>query len=640
MSPARHPFRWAALGAVVCVVALAASAGAVEVRQSIRKDVSAVIQGGRMIFLEVRLPPADSLQAFLKEFLADESDWTIYRNRISVGIPFARLNPATQRVALEVLFPLDYVDAKGWWHTVTFEGEEGAESWFSLAEWLTGMGTNYKRLLEEPANAKSSEVLKKGQIVLVPTELLREEFRGASMPLIAALGEVTPPPKRGTPEQKAAPQSESPPAAVAPAVLPMDSEPSDDEEDHEHIIIETAGPAPSAAEEDDRSAAPPDASALKYGKDKQGAYAEYRLQKGESLYSAVVVRFTDYRENADIHAACKVVQARSGISDPTKMGAGQRVLIPVEMLADAYQPSGSERRQEYESVRAEATRLKGTRAVAKGLEGVVIILDPGHGGRDHGAAVPKAGLYEDELTYDICLRMKKILESETRAKVIMTLHDPDHGPNPTSKSKFVHDTDEYLQTTPIYKNQDAKISANLRWYVANDHFRKVKKAGTKEENVMFISMHCDSLFNERLRGAMVYIPGAQYRRERERPAGAIYASYAEVRSQPEVKTTSSVRKRDEALSRNFADLILKSLRTNNPPIKVHDAGDPVRNVIRQSGGRAYVPAVLRNTQVPTKVLVEAVNLMNATDRKRVSEAEWRQWFAESMVRAIKAHYGS
>jgi N-acetylmuramoyl-L-alanine amidase len=633
-------------------VAAAAPAGAVEVRQSIRKDVAAVIQGGRMIFLEVRLPPADALQAFLKEFLADESDWTIYRERIAVGIPFARLNPATQRTALEVLFPHDYVDEKGWWHTVTFEGEEGVESWFSLAEWLTGMGTNYKRLREVPENSKSSEVLKKGQVVLVPKALLREEFREASLPLIAALGEVAPPAKRAAPESEAKATSQETlakrgkqAAPVQPALLeqpavPLDADAMDDEEDHQHIITETSGQPDSPADEDDRSAAPPDASELKYGKDKQGAYAEYRLKQGESLYSAVVVRFTDYRENADIHAACKVVQARSRISDPTKMGAGQRVLIPVEMLADAYQPAGTERRQEYESVRAEATRLKGTRAVAKGLEGVVIILDPGHGGRDHGAAVPKAGLYEDELTYDICLRMKKILESETRAKVIMTLHDPDHGPNPTNKSKFVHDTDEYLLTTPIYKNQDAKISANLRWYVANDYYRKAKKAGTKEENMMFISMHCDSLFNERLRGAMVYIPGAQYRRESERPAGAIYASYAEVRSQPEVKTTSSVRKRDEALSRNFAELLLKSLRTNDPPIKVHDAGDPVRNVIRQSGGRAYVPAVLRNTQVPTKVLVEAVNLMNATDRKRVSEAEWRQWFAEAMVRAIKAHFGS
>lgn len=632
---------------VLCAAVYAASAQAVEVRQTIRKDVVAVIQGGRMIFLECRLPPGEAVQPFLKDFLADASDWTIYKDRISVAIPFARLNLATQRLALEVLFPLDYVDEKGWWHTVTFGGEEGAESWFSLAEWLTGIGTNYKRLLAVPENKQYSEELKKGQVVLVPVALLREEFRGVSMPLMASLGEVSPAAKSAS---KA--ESRADAASVAPALLvePAASKASpeamaedagdDEEEDHAHIITETAAAPGAPADEDDRSAAPPDASELSYGKDKAGAYAEYRLKKGESLYTAVVVRFTDYRENADIHAACKVVQARSGISDPTKMGAGQRIRIPVEMLADAYQPSGTERRQEYESVRAEATRLRDTRTVAKGLEGVVIILDPGHGGRDYGAAVPTAGLYEDELTYDICLRMKRILEAETRAKVSMTLHDPDHGPNPSAKTKFVHDTDEYLTTTPIYKNQDAKISANLRWYLANDQYRKARKAGIKDENVMFISMHCDSLFNERLRGSMVYIPGAQYRRESERPSGAIYASYAEVRSQPESKTTSTARKRDEALSRNFAEQVLKSLRSSNPPIKVHDAGDPIRNVIRQSGGRAYVPAVLRNTQVPTKVLVEAVNLTNATDRKRVSEPEWRQWFAEAMVRAIKAHYGS
>jgi N-acetylmuramoyl-L-alanine amidase len=94
------------------------------------------------------------------------------------------------------------------------------------------------------------------------------------------------------------------------------------------------------------------------------------------------------------------------------------------------------------------------------------------------------------------------------------------------------------------------------------------------------------------------------------------------------------------MSRAFAATLVSTLRTNNPPIKVHDAGDPIRNVIRQSGGRAYVPAVLRNNLIPTKVLVEVANMTNPTDQKHLADPKWRQWFAEAFVDALRNHYGN
>jgi N-acetylmuramoyl-L-alanine amidase len=80
--------------------------------------------------------------------------------------------------------------------------------------------------------------------------------------------------------------------------------------------------------------------------------------------------------------------------------------------------------------------------------------------------------------------------------------------------------------------------------------------------------------------------------------------------------------------------------TNDPPLKVHDAGDPIRNVIRQSGGRAYVPAVLRNAQVPTKVLIEVANMTNPADQKHLANPEWRQWFAEAFVNALRDNFNN
>ena len=163
--------------------------------------------------------------------------------------------------------------------------------------------------------------------------------------------------------------------------------------------------------------------------------------------------------------------------------------------------------------------------------------------------------------------------------------------------------------------------------------------GTDKRNIIFTTVHCDALFNDRLRGAMVYIPGAPYRRDSERPKPyKSYERYAEVRQQREFRSTAAERRRDEALSRNFAITLLEELGKKR--IRRHKEGDPIRNVIRQSGGVEYVPAVLRNNMIPTKVLVETANMTNHTDCTRLADPEWRQWFAEAYVNALKAYYRS
>jgi N-acetylmuramoyl-L-alanine amidase len=54
----------------------------------------------------------------------------------------------------------------------------------------------------------------------------------------------------------------------------------------------------------------------------------------------------------------------------------------------------------------------------------------------------------------------------------------------------------------------------------------------------------------------------------------------------------------------------------------------------------YVPAVLRNTAVPTKILIEMANMNNPTDCSRLADPEWRETFAEAYVDALKAYFGS
>lgn len=584
------------------------SMASVVVREQLEPGVFAAIRGGRVLFLECSPPKGNQAQALLEKYLASSSEWRLYKDRLAVAIPFNKLNTKAQRKILEAVFPLDYVDAAGWWHTVRFSGADGTESVFSLAEWLTGSGADFQKILAHDANRQIREPLERGNRILIPQPLLQ--------PIMKTHSPQPPPPP---PPIVPAPEPEP------PLITALDTSPKP--------VINDAALAtynnPGFAE-----------GLLEYGQDREGPFALYILQPGESLYSAVVVRFTDYRENADILHACEIIQKRSGIKNVHRMCAGQRVIIPLEMLADRYQPAGSEQRQAFEEVREEARRLRAEQVTTKDLDGVVVILDAGHGGRDQGAAIAHLGLFEDEINYDIVCRIKLLLETYTRARVHVTVYDRKQGNLPSNATRFVHDTNEVLITNPNYTNDDAKISANLRWYLANDVYFEERDRGVDERKIVFASIHCDALFNDSLRGAMVYIPGAKYRRESERPSGSIYNRFEEVRQHPTSSSTSAQLRKDEALSQNFANILLQAMRTNNPPLKVHDAGDPIRNVIRQSGGRAYVPAVLRNTLVPTKVLIEVANMTNPADQKHLANPEWRQWFAEAFVEALRRHYNN
>lgn len=62
-----------------------------------------------------------------------------------------------------------------------------------------------------------------------------------------------------------------------------------------------------------------------------------------------------------------------------------------------------------------------TKAVSRS-QAPLIIVDPGHGGKDDGATSPN-GLLEKELNLDISKRLKKILETRYGYQVVMTRHD-------------------------------------------------------------------------------------------------------------------------------------------------------------------------------------------------------------------------
>ncbi|HXU45771.1 MAG TPA: N-acetylmuramoyl-L-alanine amidase [Thermoanaerobaculia bacterium] len=368
---------------------------------------------------------------------------------------------------------------------------------------------------------------------------------------------------------------------------------------------------------------------LDYGKDASGDYALYRLRPGEALYSAVVVRFTGRIHGADVNALAAQLAERSGIPDVTDIPAGFRVKIPFDLLQPEFLPPGNPRRLAYEAEVRESEKFT-NQIRAQGLSGITVILDAGHGGRDSGASM--GSVWESLYVYDIVMRTKRLLESRTGARVVVTTRDGgdfkiyDADVLPFSRGHAV-------LTTPPYPIEDPVVGVNLRWYLANSIYRQAVHRSEDEEKVVFLSVHADSL-HPSLRGAMAYIPAASMGEDTYGKSGAVYAAFREVRENPFVNLPRERRTMAEGLSRELARAVIAGFESEK--LAVHP-DKPVREkVIRNQS--EWVPAVLRYNAVPAKLLLEVCNLGNEEDRRLIQTRSYREDVAAAIVKGLLAYY--
>lgn len=376
---------------------------------------------------------------------------------------------------------------------------------------------------------------------------------------------------------------------------------------------------------------PPAAGILQYGEDAEGKFAIYPLHAGEALYSSVVIRFTGRLQSEDVRAIAADIAARSGIADVTSISIGFPVRIPFEVLLPEFLPASDPRRLEYE-VEQRLARQYRNEVQARGLDGVTVVLDAGHGGIDVGASM--AGVWESLYVYDIALRVKRTLEAETRASVKMTTRDgaawtiADRDVLPFSRGHAV-------LTTPPFLITDTIVGVNLRWYLANSQYRHAKASGSSSDKVVFISIHADSL-HPTLRGATAYIPNAAGTAGSARKNGSAFTSRKEVREEPEVRFSLKERQRSEGLSRDLAERVIAAFKSGG--LGIHPF-KPVRDRIFR-GRRAWVPAVLRYNAVPAKFLLEVCNLANVEDRALLTTRAFRQRVAASVVDGLLTYFGA
>ena len=489
-----------------------------------------------------------------------------------VHIPFSLLRPELQRQIITTLFPKDTLTAAGWRHIATGPAGAESESLWSVAEWFTGSGENYSAIrAANPGQALSTHP---GDVIFIPKHLLSAPFGGEREEMNAS---------SKTAEVR---KSEDDPVEHAPA----------DASDANVAVETVAAGQPS----------------LSYERNTSEPYAVYRLQKGEALYSSVAIRFTGRVYSKDVGDVVDRIVKFNAIDDVARLPVGYAVRIPFSLLMPQYLPSDDPTRLAAEMIERESAKLA-KRTRAKGLHGVHVILDAGHGGTDPGATYDDVS--ESPYVFDVMNRLKTILEKKTAAKVSVTRDE------------------QFVLTTPKFELDDPVVGVHLRWYLANSIFRHAIHRGVPKEKIVFISIHADSL-HPSLRGTMIYIPAERYVTGSYRKSEKVYLARAEVREHPVVRHSEEESLEAEGLSRDLAEAMIDSFDANH--LNVHPF-NPVRDSVVRDG-REWVPAIIRYNLVPTRLLLEICNLGNGNDRAQIRTKKYRQQIAEAMYRGLVDFY--
>lgn len=214
----------------------------------------------------------------------------------------------------------------------------------------------------------------------------------------------------------------------------------------------------------------------------------------------------------------------------------------------------------------------------------MIVIDPGHGGRDPGALAVTGG-EEADVVLDTSLILKELLEKDPRFDVRLT------------------------RETDVYVEHEDRVTKARNWGAD-----------------LFISVHADAALKPSIFGASVYTISSRGEKRIEGTA-AKYGWHLQM----EGETT-------EEVSDILQDLTVRETKSNSTIFaeylvpELAQAGPLLRNTHRQEN-----LFVLLAPDVPA-VLVEIGFLTNKADAKRLKSKSGRKKSAQAIKRAIDAYF--
>ena len=156
----------------------------------------------------------------------------------------------------------------------------------------------------------------------------------------------------------------------------------------------------------------------------------------------------------------------------------------------------------------------------------------------------------------------------------------------------------------------------------------MRKQNVPQENILFISLHGDSLHSS-LSGVMVYYADHRLRRNRFGLKNNVYKRIKEYNSKLTFRKKDN--KYSEKLSKSFGKKIIKEFKREN--LRTHRISSAVRGYLYRRGKKT-LPAVLRYSKVPTSVLIEIANLNNRRDRRDLLKSKTRQRMAKAIANSV------
>lgn len=220
----------------------------------------------------------------------------------------------------------------------------------------------------------------------------------------------------------------------------------------------------------------------------------------------------------------------------------------------------------------------------------LVVLDPGHGGKDPGATSPFGGQQEKNVTLAVARAIRDALAASGRVRVAMTREDD-------------------------------------RFLVLRDRYEIARRMGAN----LFISIHADAApLNDGARGATVYTL-SEVASDKEAAQLAAQQNGADALGGAPLSRDAGVnlvlidlaQRESMGVSADFANLVRREGTPYFP--------------FRPNWHRFASLAVLKAPDVPS-ILLETGYLTNATDAAYIESAEGQKQIAQGMKDAIETHF--